>query len=91
VKAVCASHPALATPPSAPRDRERQAEHTRAPKEEQLRAAAGTPLAGPQDIREQLTASDMPRPTVKLSDGKEIRLDDQGYTLARGAPNRADR
>ena len=51
----------------------------------------GTPLAGPQDIRDQLAASDIPRPTVTLSDGKEIRLDDQGYTLARGAPNRADR
>ncbi len=54
-------------------------------------AAAGTPLAGPQDIRDQLAASDIPRPTVKLSDGREIRLDDQGYTLARGAPDRADR
>ena len=28
---------------------------------------------------------------MKLSDGREIRLDDQGYTIARSAPNRADR
>ena len=47
-------------------------------------------VAGPNHIRDQLAASDIPRPTVKLSDGR-IRLDDQGYTLARGAPNRTDR
>ena len=69
----------------------RQAAHTLSPAEEQLLASAGTPLAGPNDIRDQLAASDIPRPMVKLSDGKEVRLDDQGYTLARGAPNRKDR
>ena len=73
------------------RDVLRQASHTLSPAEEQLLAAAGSPLAGPQDVRDQLAASDIPRPTIKLSDGKEIRLDDQGYTLARGTPNRADR
>ncbi|MEO8176176.1 MAG: M3 family oligoendopeptidase [Sphingomicrobium sp.] len=73
------------------RDVLREAPHTLSPDEEKLLASAGTPLAGPQDIRDQLTSSDMPRPTVKLSDGREIRLDDQGYTLARSAPNRADR
>src|SRR6476620_9541539 len=69
----------------------RLAPHTLSSTEEALLASAGTPLAGPQDIRDQLAASDIPRPTVKLSDGKEMRLDDQGYTLARGVPNRADR
>lgn len=73
------------------RDTLRTAAHTLSPAEEELLASAGTPLAGPTDIRDQLAASDIPRLTVKLSDGKEIRLDDQGYTLARGAPNRADR
>ncbi len=73
------------------RDVIRQAAHTLSPAEEKLLASAGTPLAGPNDIRDQLAASDIPRPTVKLSDGREIRLDDQGYTIARGAPNRADR
>jgi len=69
----------------------RTAAHTLSPAEEQLLASAGTPLAGPNDIRDQLAASDIPRPTVKLSDGSDVRLDDQGYTLARGAPNRNDR
>ena len=69
----------------------RQAQHTLSPDEEQLLAAAGTPLTGPQDIREQLASSDIPRPTVKLSDGTEVRLDDQGYQQTRTSPNRADR
>lgn len=73
------------------RENLRLAEHTLSPDEEQLLAASGSALAGPQDIRDQLAASDIPRPTVKLADGREIRLDDQGYTLARGAPNRDDR
>ena len=69
----------------------RQAQHTLTPDEEKMLAAAGTPLAGPQDIRNQLASSDIPRPTVKLSDGKDLRLDDQGYTQGRSSPNRADR
>jgi oligoendopeptidase F len=73
------------------RDTLRLAPHILSPSEEQLLASAGTPLAGPNDIRDQLASSDIPRPTVKLSDGREIRLDDQGYTLARDAVNRADR
>ncbi|MCL6729404.1 M3 family oligoendopeptidase [Sphingomonas hankyongi] len=73
------------------RDVIRTSAHTLSPDEEALLASANTPLAGPQDIRDQLAASDIPRPTVKLSDGKEIRLDDQGYTLARGALDRNDR
>jgi oligoendopeptidase F len=69
----------------------RLAPHTLTPTEEALLASARTPLAGPQDIRDQLASSDIPRPTVKLSDGSEVRLDDQGYTIARQVPNRADR
>jgi len=69
----------------------RLAPHTLSADEEQLLAGTATPLAGPEDIRDQLVASDMLRPTLALSDGRTVRLDDQGYTLARGAPNRADR
>lgn len=69
----------------------RQAEHTLSPEGEMLLAGVGSPLAGPSDIREQLVASDIPWPTVTLSTGKQVRLDDQAYTLNRDAPNRADR
>ena len=73
------------------RDTLRGAAHTLDAKGEALLAMAGSPLAGPQDIRGQLAASDIPRPTVTLSDGREIRLDDQGYQLGRAAQNRDDR
>ena len=73
------------------RDTLRLAKHTLSPSEEEMLASAGSALSGPQDIREQLASSDIPRPTVKLSDGREIRLDDQGYQQGRTAPNRADR
>jgi oligoendopeptidase F len=69
----------------------RQAPHTLSEESERLIAGAGSPLAGPSDIRDQLTSADIPRPEVTLSDGRKVRLDDQAYTLVRAAPNRADR
>jgi oligoendopeptidase F len=69
----------------------RQAAHILSPEGEAILAGSGSALAGPGDIRVQLVASDIPRPTVTLSDGTKARLDDQGYTIYRAAPNRADR
>ena len=91
VNALIASDPGLDKFAFGLRDILRQAPHTLSPDGEQLLASAGTPLAGPQDIRDQLASSDIPRPTVTLSDGKPVRLDDQGYVLTRSSPNRADR
>jgi oligoendopeptidase F len=73
------------------RDAIRQAEHVLSPEGEMLLAGTSAPFAGPSDIREQLVASDIPWPTVTLSTGKQVRLDDQAYTLNRDAPARADR
>lgn len=69
----------------------RGADHTLDTQGESLLASVGAPLGGPADIRGQLVASDMPRPTVTLSDGTEVTLDDQGYALSRDNPNRDDR
>ena len=69
----------------------RAAEHTLSAEGEALLAAASSPLSGASDIAQQLRSSDVPWPTIKLSTGKEVRLDSQGYTLSRDAPNRADR
>lgn len=91
VMAMVASDPGLQKFSQGFDDILRQASHTLSPEGEKLLAAASAPLAGPQDIRGQLVASDIPRPTVTLSDGRQIRLDDQGYTAARSASNRADR
>ncbi len=72
------------------RDTLRKASHTLGGEAEEVIAAASTPLAGAQQIRTQLVASDLPWPEVMLSTGK-IRLDQAAYTAAREAPNRADR
>jgi len=69
----------------------RASEHTLSPEAEAVLAAAQAPLAAPNDIRGAVFLSDMPRPTAALSDGRKVRLDSQGYQLARDAPNRADR
>ena len=69
----------------------RQAAHTLSPEGEAILASAGAPLQAPGEIAGQLRSSDIPWPTIKLSDGKEVRLDSQGYSLNRDAPNRADR
>ncbi|CAN5340498.1 oligoendopeptidase F [soil metagenome] len=69
----------------------RQAEHTLSPEGENLLAGTAAPFSGAGDIREQLVATDIPWPTVTLSTGKQVRLDDQAYTLNRDAPDRADR
>lgn len=69
----------------------RQAEHILSPEGEALLASAAAPLQAPSDISGQLRSSDIPWPTITLSTGKQVRLDSQGYTLNRDAPNRADR
>lgn len=69
----------------------RQAPHTLTPEGEAILASATTPLQGPQEISGQLRSSDIPWPTITLSTGKSVRLDSQGYTLNRDAPNRDDR
>jgi len=91
INALIAADPGLGKFAFGLRDTIRTAAHTLSPNEEQLLAAAGTPLSGPQDIREQLASSDIPRPTVTLSDSRTLRLDDQGYQQGRTAANRADR
>jgi oligoendopeptidase F len=73
------------------KDTIRQAPHTLSPDGEALLASTSSPLSGPGDISEQLRSSDIPWPTIKLSTGKDVRLDNQGYTLNRDAPVRADR
>jgi oligoendopeptidase F len=69
----------------------RQADHTLSPESEAILASVSSPLSAPGEISSQLRSSDIPWPTIKLSTGKEVRLDSQGYTLNRDAPNRADR
>jgi oligoendopeptidase F len=69
----------------------RRAPHTLTPNEEKILADAG-PLAGsPSGIYTILSNADFPYPTVKLSDGSEIVVNQANYSLFRASANRRDR
>lgn len=91
IDSFLATDPALAKFRFPLDDTLRLAPHTLGDEGETVLALGGGVLSGPSDIRDQLVASDIPRPEITLSTGKKVRLDDQGYTLHRTAPNREDR
>jgi oligoendopeptidase F len=69
----------------------RRGPHTLTDAEEKLLADAG-PLAGnPGSLFNILSNADFPYPTVTLSDGKSVKLDQAAYGELRALPNRADR
>lgn len=69
----------------------RQAPHVLDEKGEALLASAGLALGQPQEIYQLYANASIPFPTVTLSDGKEVKLNQAGYSLYRAAPNRDDR
>jgi len=70
---------------------QRTKKHTLSESEEALVAEAGRMSTTPYDIYSVFSNADMPRPTVTLTDGKEIRLDAAGYTATRAGNVRSDR
>jgi oligoendopeptidase F len=73
------------------KDIARRAPHTLSDREEKLLAGAG-PLAGsPSNVYNILANADFPYPTVTLSDGKTVRLNQANFTAYRGGANRQDR
>ena len=68
----------------------RFADHTLTPEGEAILAAASLPLGGPQRIYTQMSASDIPWPTIEI-DGEDVQLNNQGYVLNRQNPDRATR
>jgi oligoendopeptidase F len=69
----------------------RRAAHTLSDNEEKLLAAMA-PLAGsPSSIFNILSNADFPYPSVKLGDGREVKLDQARFADLRALPNRADR
>ena len=69
----------------------RRAAHTLSDAEEKLLADAG-PLAGnPSSLYNILANADFPFPTVTLSTGKSVKLDQAAFGELRALPNRADR
>ncbi len=69
----------------------RGAPHTLGVEAESVLASAGDVLQQPDYIYGQLANSELPYPTITLSDGTSARLDQPAYEKYRQSPNRADR
>lgn len=69
----------------------RQAPHTLDPETESLLARADLVLSAPQQIYENYANADIPWPSVTLSDGTEVTLNQAGYSRWRATENRDDR
>jgi oligoendopeptidase F len=91
IKALVASEPRLKVYAFYLGDVFRRAQHTLTDAEEKLLADAG-PLAGnPSNVYTILSNADFPYPTVTLSDGTSVKLDQAAFGALRALPNRADR
>lgn len=67
------------------------AEHVLSPEEEALLAATGTLRQSPGEVFNLLVTTELPWPTVELSDGTEVRVDRTGYAHHRASAVRSDR
>lgn len=73
------------------RDAVRMAPHTLDAKGEALLAGAALALGQPSQIYALYANASIPWPTITLSDGTEVTLDQAGYSRWRQSPNRDDR
>jgi len=73
------------------RDTLRGAPHTLGAESEDVLAQASNALGQPGNVYSIFANGELPFPTVTLSDGKSVKLDQAAYTLHRQASNRADR
>ena len=69
----------------------RREPHTLSAEAEAVIAGTSAMRQGPERVFAMLSTSDMPFPTVTLSTGEEVRLDQAAYGRHRASPNRADR
>jgi oligoendopeptidase F len=69
----------------------RAAPHTLDAEGEGIVAQFGLTADAASSMYDVLSNADMPWPTVKLSDGTEVKLDQAAYTKYRFSPNREDR
>lgn len=69
----------------------RNAPHTLSAETEQTLSYFSKTFGSPNEIYSLMSNSDIPWPTITLSDGEEIVVDSQGYGRARGSANRDDR
>jgi oligoendopeptidase F len=69
----------------------RRAPHTLSAAEEKLLADMGPLASSPSDTYGILSNADFPYPTITLSDGKSVKLDQAAFADLRALPNRSDR
>lgn len=69
----------------------RNAAHTLSPETEQTLSYFSQTFGAPSGTYRLLANSDIPWPTITLSDGEEVVVDSQGYSKARGSTSRDDR
>ena len=69
----------------------RREPHTLSTEAEAVIAGTSAMRQGPERVFAMLSTSDMPFPTVTLSTGEEVRLDQAAYAKHRASRNRADR
>ena len=69
----------------------RYAPHTLSAAEEKIAAQAGAMSSAGEDVRDIFKNAEMPYPTIRLSNGEQVRLDDAAYTAQRQSTSRADR
>jgi oligoendopeptidase F len=69
----------------------RRAAHTLSEPEETILASAAAVTAAPSTTSGLLLNAEFPYPSVTLSDGRTLKLDQQTFADARQSPNRADR
>ena len=69
----------------------RNAPHTLGLEAEQTLSYLSQAFGGPSSTYSLIANSDIPWPTITLSDGEEARIDTQGYGRVRGSSNRDDR
>ncbi|MFZ6656044.1 oligoendopeptidase F [Undibacterium sp. TJN19] len=69
----------------------RSGKHTLDKRGEEIIASFGMATNTASAVYSTLSNAEMPWPTVKLSTGEEVKIDQAAYTKYRAAPNRADR
>ncbi len=69
----------------------RRTQHTLSDAEEKLLADAGPMAGNPSSVFNILSNAEFPYPTVTLSTGKSVKIDQAAFTELRALPNRADR
>jgi oligoendopeptidase F len=91
ISRAVAAEPRLGVYRFALEDIARRRAHTLGAKEEALLAGAGPLSSVPSDTYSILANADFPYPSVTLSDGKSVTLDQAAFSALRASGNRADR